>query len=108
MKKIFSTALIASVIAFVPATGALADPPGMLTNVRPHQHYVMTPNEDRVRVGPNICDDLDLQDAFNQFHYNVHNSATAPGVSAETLGPQHGAPGLHDGRGANLVVGACG
>lgn len=108
MKKIFSTTLIASAIALVPAGGALADPPDMLTDVRPHQHYLVTPDGDRVPVGPNVCDNPDLQQAFNQFHYNVHHSASAPGTSAETLGPQHGAPGLHDGQGGELIPGACG
>ncbi|QNN64274.1 hypothetical protein H9L12_07875 [Sphingomonas rhizophila] len=103
----YSAGLIASVFALAPVGGAFADPGSMLTNVRPHQHYVLTPNGSRVEVGPNICDHPDLQYAFNQFHYNVHHSASAPGVDAETLGPQHGAPGLHDGQGGDMVVTAC-
>ena len=96
----------ASVIALVPSGAALADPG--LTDVRPHQHFLVTPNGDRVPIGPDICGDPDLQQAFNQFHYNVHHSASGPGTDVETLGPQHGAPGLHDDRGADLTVGRCG
>ena len=95
----------ASVIALVPAGASLADP--NLSDVRRHQHYVLTPNGDRVAVGPDFCANPDLQDAFNQFHYNVHHSATSPTTPTETLGPQHGAPGLHDGQGADLAVGGC-
>lgn len=60
-----------------------------------------TPNGGSVSVGPDICEDPDLQQAFNQFHYNVHRSGTA------TLGPQAGAPGLHDNRGADITAGGC-
>ena len=50
-----------------------------------------------------------MQDAFNQFHYNVHQSAI-PGVGTiPTNGPQRGAPGLHNGEGAEIVgVPGCG
>ena len=96
----------ASVIALVPAGASLADPG--LPNVRPHQHYLETPNGDRVPIGPDVCGDPDLQQAFNQFHFNVHHSATSPTNPIETLGPQHGAPGLHDDRGADLAAGPCG
>ena len=103
--KIFSTALVASVIALVPAGAGFADPG--LTDVRPHQHYIVTPGGDWVPVGPDFCGNPDLQDPFNQFHYNVHHSATSPTSPATTLGPQHGAPGLHDGEGADLIARAC-
>ena len=104
MKKIFSTALVASVIALVPS-GALADP--TLPNAGRHQHYIVTANGDRVPVGPDFCANPDLQQAFNQFHYNVHRSASSPTNPIETLGPQNGAPGLHDGLGADLGISGC-
>lgn len=109
MKKIFSQALIASVIALVPAGAVLADPG--LPNAGRHQHFILTPDGDRVAVGPDFCSNPDLQDAFNQFHFNVHHSEVRVGgqpVAVETLGPQHGAPGLHDGQGAELVADRCG
>jgi hypothetical protein len=99
----------ASVIVLVPAGVSLADPPGTLTNPGNHRHFIETPDGDRVPVGPDICANQDLQEAFNQFHYNVHRSASGPTAPTETLGPQDGAPGLHDDLGADLaVMGGCG
>ena len=95
----------ASVIALVPAGASLADPG--LSDVRAHQHYLQTPNGDRVPIGPNVCANPDLQDAFNQFHYNIHGSASSPTTPVETLGPQHGAPGLHDDKGGDLAITGC-
>lgn len=95
----------ASVIALVPAGASLADPG--LSDVRAHQHYLQTPNGDRVAIGPNVCANPDLQDAFNQFHYNIHGSASSPTTPVETLGPQLGAPGLHDDQGGDLAISGC-
>jgi hypothetical protein len=110
MKKTLSTALVASVIALVPAGAALADP--RLPNARPHQHYIVTPKEEqRVPIGPDVCKDPDLQQAFNQFHFNVHHSEVrGPGgipIPIDTLGPQHGAPGLHNDKGADMIADIC-
>jgi hypothetical protein len=101
MKKIFSTALVVSVIALVPA-GALADPPGTMIDIPRHQHYLVTPDGDQVPIGPDFCANEDLQDAFNQFHYNIHHNSGTP-----TLGPQDGAPGLHDDLAADMAAGPC-
>ena len=94
------------VVGAVAATAAIlfvvsttrADP--TLTNVPAHRHYVRTPSGDLVEVGPPICDNPNLQKAFNQFHNNVHHAT--PG----TVGPA--APGLHNGFGAELLAGGCG
>ncbi len=95
----------ASVIALAPA-GALADP--NLPNAGRHKHYIVTPNGDQVAVGPDFCDDPNLQGAFNQFHFNVHRSAVGHNpVYVDTLGPQDGAPGLSNGRGAEMTAGPC-
>jgi hypothetical protein len=99
----------ASVIALVPAGASLADPG--LPNAARHQHYIVTPDGELVPVGPDFCANPNLQDAFNQFHFNVHHSEVRVGnviVPVDTLGPQHGAPGLHDGNGAELTAGRCG
>lgn len=88
----------ATAIALVPA-GALADPPGTLLQIPAHRHFIETPNGDLVQIGPDICANPDLQDAFNQFHYNIHHN-TGPA----TLGPQDGAPGLHDGEGVDMTA----
>ena len=95
----------ASVIALVPAGASLADPG--LPNVRPHQHYLLTPNGDRVAIGPDACDDPNLQNAFNQFHFNVHSSRTSPTTPVLTLGPQDGAPGLNNDLAADLIALGC-
>jgi hypothetical protein len=84
---------------------AVADP--NLTNVRAHRHFVLTPSDELVQVGPRLCDDASLQTAFNQFHYNVHHSFSSPTTPVPTLGPQDGAPGLHNSQGADLVIRPC-
>lgn len=91
----------ASAIALVPAGASFADPG--LEDVQPHLHRLLTPNG-VVMIGPDACDDENLQNAFNQFHYNVHRSASSPTSPEETLGPQNGAPGLHNGEGAELII----
>src|SRR5215204_5672760 len=94
----------ASVIALVPAGASLADPPDTLIDAPNHRHFLVTPKGDLVPIGPDVCNDPDLQQAFNEFHFNIHHSAL-PGIGAiDTLGPQEGAPGLHDDLGADLTV----
>lgn len=98
-------ALAAGLLAVLTLAGpTLADPPGMLPDAAPHRHFVRTADGVLVPVGPQICDNPDLQQAFNEFHYNIHTSAQ-PGVGPVlTLGPQQGARGLHNTFGADLVV----
>jgi hypothetical protein len=79
------------------ATAAFADPG--LSNIPAHRHYVQTSNGRLVQVGPRLCDNANQQNAFNQFHNNLHV------VSATGIGPA--APGLHNLRGAELVFGPC-
>lgn len=99
----------ASVIAVVPASASLADPG--LNDVPGHQHFLVTPKGDSHAIGPDVCANPNLQDAFNQFHYNIHASGIRVGgvfVPIETLGPQHGAPGLDDDQGGELgIIGFC-
>jgi hypothetical protein len=82
-------------ILFTVATSR-ADP--NLRNVPPHRHYVRT-SSGLVEVGPRVCDDPNLQRAFDQFHNNIH---VATGSS---IGPA--APGLHNFTGAELQAGRC-
>lgn len=86
----------------------LADPPSMLTSPPNHRHFLVTPGG-LVPVGPQICQNASLRQAFNEFHYNIHHSEV-PGIGdIPTLGPQDGAPGLHNGSGAEVIgVGGCG
>lgn len=99
-KLIFAAVALAFLI---PVATAVADP--NLPKVPLHRHFVVTPAGDRVEVGPRACDDASLQDAFNQFHNNVHRPFRVP--ADEVLGPDQGAPGLNDDRGGELTATAC-
>ncbi len=72
---------------------AVADP--NLSDVPKHRHYV-----NGVQVGPRVCDDANLQDAFNQFHDNTHSHNFSGGT-----GPV--APGLHNGMGGEITITSC-
>ena len=88
------------------ATVAVADPD--VPNIAAHRHFLATPAGNLVEVGPRLCDDAKHQRGFNQFHINIHASATSPVTPIETNGPQHGAPGIHDiANGAALVIRGC-
>ena len=87
------------------ASLAIADP--NVPNIPPHRHFIQTPEGNLVQVGPRVCDDASLQQAFNQFHINVHHSFSSPTTPIDTLGPQAGAPGLHNLQGAELTVRGC-
>jgi hypothetical protein len=86
------------------ANGAQADP--NLPNVPQHRHFVETPSGNLAEVGPRVCGDASKQHAFNQFHFNIHTSGIL-GVGYESLGPQHGAPGVHNHEGSDLVIRPC-
>lgn len=90
------------------AGGAIADPPDTLISPPNHRHFVVT-SSGRVAVGPQICSNANLQQAFNEFHYNVHHSEV-PGIGdVPTLGPQDGAPGLNNDQGGEIIgVRGCG
>jgi hypothetical protein len=78
--------LIGSAVLFgVAAISSRADP--NLPNVFPHRHWI-----NGVQVGPDLCDNLGnpgIQQAFNEFHNNLHVATAA------SIGPA--APGLHNG-----------
>lgn len=95
--------VVSASIALLAFAGAgLADPPDTLINPPNHRHFLVTPNG-LVPIGPQICEDPNLQQAFNEFHYNVHHSEV-PGIGdIPTLGPQDGAPGLHNDVGAEVI-----
>ena len=88
-------ASMAAILGFVATSHA--DP--NLTNVPKHRHYVQTSTGELVEVGPRVCDNPDLQRAFNQFHNNIHVA------SSSAIGPA--APGLHNFVGAELSFGGC-
>ena len=97
--------IMAGAVLVGGASFATADP--NVPNIPPHRHFIQTPEGTLVQVGPRVCDDPSLQQAFNQFHINVHASATSPTTPIDTLGPQHGAPGLHNGVAAELAIRPC-
>lgn len=84
------------VVLLVTAAASFADP--NLTNIPRHRHYVMTASG-LSQVGPRVCDNPDLQAAFNQFHNNLHIATPT------SIGPA--APGLHNFKGAELMAGPC-
>lgn len=109
--------LVSVPIALFTLVGvALADPPGMLVNPPNHRHFLVQPDGTTTPVGPVICGHPENQKQFNQFHYNIHHSeypdlSTMPPTTVEvpTLGPQDGAPGLHNGKGGEIRgIGGCG
>jgi hypothetical protein len=96
MRSLLLIFVVASTALFALVGTGAADP--NLVNAPPHQHFlvkdgVWTP------IGPQVCPagtNPQLQQAFNQFHFNIHHSEL-PGVGGiDTLGPQDGAPGLHN------------
>ncbi len=93
----------ASLLVALGASSALADPPGMLISPPNHRHFIQTPHG-LVPVGPQICGHPEMQQAFNEFHYNIHHSGDPVHGTVPTLGPQNGAPGLHNDRGAELIA----
>jgi len=105
MRYLLLVFAVASVALGAFVGPGFADP--NIPNITPHRHFIQTPGGKLVQVGPRVCDDASLQQAFNQFHINVHGSATSPTTPIDTLGPQHGAPGLHDSNGAELTVRGC-
>jgi hypothetical protein len=106
--------LIIAVVTGVTATTSFGDPG--LPDVPPHRHWLGDP-ADGVQIGPRVCDNPNVQQAFNQFHFNVHHSFIPPAAGGagqyDTNGPQDGAPGLHNFKGGDmtftaLAPGGCG
>jgi hypothetical protein len=98
--------VVSAPIALFTVVGvALADPPGMLTSPPNHRHFLVNPDGTMHQIGPDICANPNQQNAFNQFHYNIHHSELPgmPPTLVETLGPQGGAPGLHNQQGAEMI-----
>ncbi|MDX6554835.1 MAG: hypothetical protein QOD86_1030 [Miltoncostaeaceae bacterium] len=103
MRWFLMVATLVAALAVMMTAMAVADP--NLPNIGAHRHYVISPNGTYREVGPDLCDhpgNAGIQNAFNQFHANVHR-----GIDGASIGPV--APGLHNGRGAEITaVGGCG
>ena len=108
MRYLLALTVVASVVLFAFAGTGIADPPDILFDPVPaHRHFVLGPNGKMTPVGPQICEHPELQQAFNQFHHNVHHSFIPNVGVIHTLGPQDGAPGLHNTRGSEIVARLC-
>jgi hypothetical protein len=68
MKRIIVLLTAALVLTLVVAVGVVSAP---TDDVPPHQHYLVK-DEKVKRVGPNVCDNPNAQQGFNNFHHNVH------------------------------------
>ena len=67
--------LLSLATMFIGTTGsALADAP---PPVAPHQHYLILPDGTQLPVGPEICDNSNLDQGFYGFHENVHRGTPA-------------------------------
>lgn len=100
MVKILVSVLMSAAMLVGTAGVALADPD--LPDIQRHRHYIVTATGDQQEVGPRVCVNPALQDAFNQFHSNIHHAV------AGSPGPSESAPGLHNDTGAELTaVGGC-
>ena len=100
--------VVGAIALFAFSGSGFADPSSLFVpQVPPHRHFIQTATGDRVPVGPQICEHPELRRAFEQFHFNVHHSFIPGFGTVHTLGPQDGAPGLHNGDGAEIVATLC-
>jgi len=96
-KTVKSLFLLSAVLVLLSAAVTSSADPGLGT-VPPHRHWIAT-SSGMVQVGPRVCDNPNLQSAFNQFHNNIHVAGpTSIGTAA---------PGLHNGTGAELTFTGC-
>ena len=71
-------AAIATTGLLLSAGSIFADPPSTLPSPPFHRHFLVLPDGTRKPVGPNLCEHPELQQAFNEFHYNIHHSENPP------------------------------
>jgi len=96
LRQLSFVALAAGAALLGTTLPTLADPG--LNDIPAHRHYLPTV-AGNVEVGPRLCDNLDssaLQQAFNQFHVNLHRAST------DSQGPV--APGLHNHIGPDIAA----
>jgi hypothetical protein len=105
---LLSLVVVASFWLLVLAGPGSADP--SVPDIAAHQHFLVTADGVWIPIGPQVCpagSNPQLQQAFNQFHVNIHHSENPPGTPIETNGPQDGAPGLHNGIAADMQGRPC-
>lgn len=105
MRQLLVLFVLTAVFGVLMMAGVAIADPGLSPDVPAHRHFVKQANGAMVEVGPRLCDNPDLQDAFNQFHANIHSHTLRDGTQIGAIGPV--APGLHNGRGGELIPGNC-
>ena len=65
MRRLLIVALSLGALAAFGAVPASAD------HVPPHQHFLVTPDDTMIAVGPDACL-FGPSGAFDQFHFNIH------------------------------------
>jgi hypothetical protein len=95
VKSLFLLSALLVLLSFAVTSSA---DPGLGT-VPAHRHWVVNAQGKMVQVGPRVCDNPNLQNAFNQFHNNIH------AVTPTGIGPA--APGLHNMQGAEITFTGC-
>ena len=91
MRRLVVSLAIVFTLLGAATVPALADPD--LPNIPAHRHFIQLTDGTLVEVGPRLCDNPNLQEAFNQFHFNVHRP--------------EGAPGLHNHSGPEITARPC-
>jgi len=104
MRRFLIAALIAGSVTvpflLLPSLGS-ADP--NLGDVPKHQHYLVLVSGTSMtllaRFGPDLCENPNVQQAFNQFHNNNHV------LGQGAIGPLN--PGLNDDEHTEIVARGC-
>ena len=68
--RLVLTAVLVAILG-IGAVGTLGASAGQAPPIFPHRHFLVTP-QGLVPVGPTVCDNPNLQSAFNQFHAKIH------------------------------------
>ena len=82
MRPMRPVVLSSVALAFAFSTVALSAAPAFAA-VPPHDHWLTTGSGDVVHVGPDVCANPDIYDAWLNFHLNVHKGV--PGTQAFTI-----------------------
>lgn len=68
VSRVLFAAVAGSVLILTPVPAGTAAP---APSVGPHRHFLVTP-QGQQPVGPQVCENSNLQAAFNQFHWGIH------------------------------------